>query len=973
MKQPLSTTALLSFTACLAPFFGASLAGCGDTPPPQTPPQPAEPAKPKVPAALKLPPRAVAASRGTAEFLGKLGSKSVYSVGGERWIVDEKGKTEREAEPLGERLFGVIPFAQGGVSALAWNSQHAFSFADPLGAPKIVVESTSPFTRVRPGPNAMLLFGMWAATAVDATSGLERQGFFPQLPVRDAIFLDGQRGAVAAAVGGIGITTDGGKTWRSLRHRASANPTLTFAVDGGEIFVREPYASRGARIDFGTGELVDWTPLGGEPPPGTTPIEGWITTLGNPIPSAVKNGIDAGGGTGIVARDGALARVDLATGLFTEVVVFEATKHECRGAMVGKEAYLLCGSYKGKREAGEQLWRVKTGPKLEIERVKDATFAGAGYVEIVGSASGGMMVAQGCGEKWGGLCVRQPSGSFAAVPVENVPYRSGAAPLADGRVVSAGVRATETGPLIELCASSEREKVVLQDVDFDDRMMVAVTRPEEGEDKVVRFLVTEKRTDKKEAFYYLYAFEPGKKGFRKTALPDVTQVSFADGVLLAYSKEGEKFRVSHDLGVSFKDLDMPKGAAVDFTAITRLGTISSTHTRVGWEPLPPAAPPPKVSADLKLHTVVPLAKSEMELACTTSGTEKKGQMLPKYDGDLTVAFGVPKAPKGTVRQTSAISFSHMDASLLLVAEGKAPKAPKAAEAEKWTVRWLDPREPDAKVRSLSTKAPFPTLSLLTRGAWAEGSKLFFTVEVGGRNTLVRSKGAGFETAHVHDGLFPSQGSPQAFSADGSVIAYLAGEVLVVWKSGEAPRPIGTVNQRAGTVLGAPSKEGVPVLVDVEGQSYYRVFPLPSDKLVGSPEYAWISGTWDGWTRGSSLFGGRGPIALCGAKPVGASFRGTSYAPEMWARFDIDGASAGGGSSIRYEVVSDGQAFCVQSLMMAPPGKAWVNRKAASVKKPMVGLDTLRFFAKGNKGEITSAGRADKTPLHAMTCDVAKKG
>ena len=94
MKQPLSTTALLSFTACLAPFFGASLAGCGDTPPPQTPPQPAEPAKPKVPAALKLPPRAVAASRGTAEFLGKLGSKSVYSVGGERWIVDEKGKTE---------------------------------------------------------------------------------------------------------------------------------------------------------------------------------------------------------------------------------------------------------------------------------------------------------------------------------------------------------------------------------------------------------------------------------------------------------------------------------------------------------------------------------------------------------------------------------------------------------------------------------------------------------------------------------------------------------------------------------------------------------------------------------------------------------------------------------------------------------------------------------------------------------------
>ena len=84
-------------------------------------------------------------------------------------------------------------------------------------------------------------------------------------------------------------------------------------------------------------------------------------------------------------------------------------------------------------------------------------------------------------------------------------------------------------------------------------------------------------------------------------------------------------------------------------------------------------------------------------------------------------------------------------------------------------------------------------------------------------------------------------------------------------------------------------------------------------------------------------------------------------------------TTGAGSSVRYEIASDGQALCVQSLMMAPPGKAWVNRNAAGGKKPTAGLDTLRFFAKSKKGEITNAGRADKTPLHAMACEVAKKG
>ncbi len=970
MKHPLSKSATFPRTACFGPVLCAALAGCGEAPP-QVPPQPVEAARPKPRAALKLPPRVVPARSGTTEFLGKLGSKSVYSVGAERWVVDEPGKAEREAAPLGDLLFGVIPFAQGEVKALGWNTFRAFGFTDVLGAPKVVVESDSAFTRVRPGPNAMLLFGMWQPTAVDLSSGLEKQGFFPQLPVRDAVFLDGQRGAVAAAIGGIGVTTDGGRTWKSVQHRASLNPTLSLTVDGPDLFVRDPYTNQGARIDFAAAQLQSWSALSPTVTPGTTPIEGWITLLGNPIPSAVRNGIDAGGGTGLVARNGELSRVDLATGLFTETVTFEGGKQDCRGAMIGKEAYMVCAIPNAKRGVGEQLWRVTTAPKLGIEIVKDATFAGAGYAEIVGAASGGMMVAQGCGDKWGHFCARQPDGSFKSVPPENVPYRSGSAPLADGRIANVGVRITETGPLVELLASSDREKVVLQDVDFHDGMTIAVTRPEEGEDKVVRFLVTEKREDKKDPYYYLYAYEAGKKGFRKTALPDVTQVSFADGVLVTYSKEGEKLHVSHDFGATFQDFEMPKGASVDFTAITRLGVISSTHTRVGWEPLPPVVAPPRLGADLKLHAAAPPPKKQMELSCKTSGAPKVGQQLPRYDGDLRVAFGVKPTPKGISRRTRTYSASPMDPSLLLIADGKGGTgSPKAAQ-ETWTARWLDPRELDPKLRTASSTVPAPDEPFGLRGVWAEGGKLMFTADLDGKSVLFRSKGSGLERAEVHPALSPVAGSPQAFSADGSVIAYLAGEILVVWRTGEAPRAIGTVNQRVGTVLGAPSKEGVPVLVDVEGQSYYRVFPIPADKLSGLPQEQWISGSWDGWTRGPSLFGNKGPVGLCDAKPAGSLFHATSFAPETWVRFVIDGTPNTAGSALRYDVVSDGHALCLQSLIMQPPNYVTVSVKGGGAAKPVTGLDTIRFVAKSKKGELTKGGRMDKTPIHAMTCEVGK--
>ncbi|MFO0587172.1 MAG: hypothetical protein U0441_06530 [Polyangiaceae bacterium] len=959
------TTATLPALFCTALLAAA---GCGSPPPPEAP---KPPEKPKLRATLKLPPRVVPASAGRVEHVGSAAGKNLYTVGDERWLIDSAGVVSRAPDVLGERLSGVISSLQPDVPAIGWNTNRAFAFTDLLAEPKYVVESEATLTRVRPGPGSMFVLGLWSAAAFDVEHGVERQGFFPSLPIRDAVFADAHRGAVAAAVGGIATTSDGGRTWKPLVFKPAGTLPLSLDVVGGDLYVRDSYSvGRAAKIDLGTNRLGDFAYTGTVSAPGATDVEKWITARGNPIPAAVRNGIDAGNGMGIVAHDGIAFQVDLATGLFRDHAGFESSKMDCSGTMAGKEAYLLCGKKPKGRELGERLFHVVTAPALRIEDIAGAEFGGNGYADLVGSPAGGLLVGQGCGSETGNLCVRKPDGTWLSVPGDDVPYRGTAAPLVDGRVLTVGIRGTVTGPVLELLAVDDKKKTVLAESVFDDRMMVNPSAPEEGEDKAVRFVVTEQVKDKKAVYFYLYAFEPGKKGFRKTAIEGVAGAHFRDGELVVHeeSDKGSRFRVSHDLGATYADLDMPPQASPEVTSVTRLGIVSPKFTRVGWEPLP-ASPPPraKIKADFRLPATPPPPKSESTLACKTSGGVKSGHELPKYGGDLIALYGLKPPPVGSSRTWIQFAASPMDVSLLLAVEGPS-KAP-AKGAQTWIARWLDPREPDAKVRSVTAKVPFGFEGARIRGVWSEEGRLFFTIAFDreDRNILFRTKGGGLEWVEIKSGLAPWSSSSVAYSADGNTLAYLTGDVLVTWKSGEAPRAIGAVLSRFGTLLGTPGKEGVPVIADVEGNTYYRVFPIPEGKPKGTSDEEWVHGSWEGWSRVPSLFGNKGVVMPCDAKPAGVPFRSNLYGPDMWLRFRLDADVLVSGKSMRYEVVSDGHDLCLQSVLYQPSSfvKLQVKKGATSAEET---FDMIRYWAKGQKGEITRSGHDAKIPLVAMKCE-----
>ena len=975
MKTPAHRSSSLRAAAHLLPALCAAVAGCGPSQP-DVPPQPAAPPVPVKPGprpALTLPARAIPNQRATT-FVARIGGKALYLVGGERWLVDGQGKIERERAPLGEKLESVMPLSRGAVTAVGWSGSRVFAFEDLLGTPRLLAQAEGSLAHVRPGPGAVLLFGYSSAAALDPATGAEKTGVFPTFPVRDAIFVDDRRGAAYTLVGGIGTTADGGQTWKPLRHKVTAAINYSMYSDGADIYLRETYGNRASKIDVAGGSLGDPQDLPAARPPAPTPVESWIVANGNPVLSAVRNGIDAGKGAGVVAGSGVVARVDLESGAFTETAKYVGSAGECRGATAGKEAYLVCAGT-GKRGTGSRLFRVTTDGKLAVEEEKDATFGGSAVPSIVGSPAGGLMVLQGCGDKWGGWCVRQPDGSFSQMDTATVAYIGAAAPLADGRVVSVGVRRSDSkdgGPLLELVASTPRERKVLDELSFPKETTVTATSPEQGADGEVRFVVTEITKGKTEVF--LFSHEPGKKGFDRTLIPEAVGASFADGVLVGRRKGDAPLRVSHDHGMSFRDVEMPKGASAVITSLNRLGLLTTSHARVGWEPLPLAAPAPKLEPSFRLKSAIYPGRPSTELTCKTSGTGKNGSILAKSDSEVPSVFDIKPPPKGTRRSTNQIAGSPLDAALHFSIEAKEPpaSAPPGTKvnAERWIFRWLDGREIDAKPRSVSGKAPYSEMYSYTRAAWARDGRLLVSLSVAGKNVLVRTKGTGFETVEVASSLLPPSGTPVSFSSDGNLMAYLAGEILVVWKSGETPTPVAMVNARYGVVLGAPSKEGIPVLVVSEPDSYYRVFPLPAAKQAEPVEQQWISASWDGWTRGPSVFGR--VIPFCDAKPQGARFSSTSAAPSMATRFVVDGSSPRSVRGVRYEVVSDGQSICLESIAAELWDRASITVKSGASTK-QVSLDVIRVAAKGKKADITLAGRpVDKVPLHALSCEASVK-
>lgn len=290
-----------------------------------------------------------------------------------------------------------------------------------------------------------------------------------------------------------------------------------------------------------------------------------------------------------------------------------------------------------------------------------------------------------------------------------------------------------------------------------------------------------------------------------------------------------------------------------------------------------------------------------------------------------------------------------------------------AAPEKWTFYWIEPAEVGAKTKSVSGKPPKDaSWDFSLRSVVASGSRALFTFRSGSKNYVARTKGAGFETAEVGYDLSPSM--EVVFGTEkGEPIAWLNGNQLVVWMSGEQPRVIATLaaTGRASRGLGQPTKDGVPLLLTWTAWGLAKVLPIPvadkkdkNAKPAPHPQTVWL----DGWTEIANYRRDMGHYPACGKSPKG--FR--VIAPRYSGFAVVDGTDESTNMA-SFDLRVNGKEVCVASEIQflssigrpPPPPK---DAKAPPAGSPVPGpVSFLRFDLLGNKAEGGDRGLPKEPP------------
>lgn len=145
----------------------------------------------------------------------------------------------------------------------------------------------------------------------------------------------------------------------------------------------------------------------------------------------------------------------------------------------------------------------------------------------------------------------------------------------------------------------------------------------------------------------------------------------------------------------------------------------------------------------------------------------------------------------------------------------------------WTIRWVDPAEIGAKVRSWTGAAPKgATWNSSIRAASASGGRALFTVRTGSKFVAIRVKPSGApDIIDIDYSLMPT--ADVQFGAEKSdVMAWIHDNSIVVWLPGELPRAIANIGGRAMRTLGQPTKDGVPVLLSFVDLALVGTLPIP---------------------------------------------------------------------------------------------------------------------------------------------------
>lgn len=537
-------------------------------------------------------------------------------------------------------------------------------------------------------------------------------------------------------------------------------------------------------------------------------------------------------------------------------------------------------------------------------------------------------------------CVRQPDGQWKTVTAKSATgaesassvdvERGGIGALADGRAaVVAGL--DRTTPL----------RIVVVDPAGAEEVAATIRMPEPSKGRLT--VQSDVEQDASGALRLVIADDDGPcVVVARRGQPTAEAARVGAKVARLHGQHGiavarDAVRMTRDGGATWVDAQPPPSvfAALRFIAASdisasELGATIGPVARLGWGPVARARDAPPSVAPTAPVIAAPGAASAAEswLACTTVGSAPK--TAPPTPSDRPMLAPPPRLPPGVVAQNFSTTMDYGAALFgaegvtlstdgpLAAAKTASAGGPRGREpsgpARTWTFRWTDPRRVGASPRTATLRGPPPLVGAHVVGAQISGARALFRVEPAsgapppdehGWPTawFVRVDAQGPpEAARFTD--FPGMESPPVFGeGKGSPIAWMSSDRLIVWTSGAAPRNVAVVarmealpSTRNPLLLGAPSSEGVPLILDLGDEARVKLLPLEGDG-ARVPVLGWATGPGFSSRR----------VKACAAGATGARVTVSSTGV-----MELDGVPLRTvASSITYRVGGGGDA-CVSS-------------------------------------------------------------
>jgi hypothetical protein len=996
----------------------ALLAACAGAPPPPPPP----PGASTSPAAVILPPPLAArwVESGGGTLVGpSLPGGTLVLLGGRRALVHADGSLETETVPAPEPLAELVEVPSAAGPRLAGRGLHdVYRFDDPLGAPRVLARSRDPLARLGAGPGVVAVWtgGSELPRFLDVETGREQKlAGLPDLPLRALSFVDARRGAGIFEAVGLGVTGDGGATWRLAGEAASGDALRVGGLRrrGGAVHAFAYADGPDGAVDLDAGRVGALEIR--RPPATEAPILRWIRTTGrDPLEAIAAGGLDLPAGGALVASHGLLARVDPGSGAIVglQAITRSQWASPCGAGRSGQTAWIACAV---SEDADKSLFdpfgvmRVPLGePGLAAER---PALVRNGEAELRVSPSGGVMLAAPCSnEEIGSACVRQPDGkwkTFAADLTER-----GAGPLADGRVAflrgmfDGDEPAPEPGDdeggvtrrLHVAIAGPDGKEHHLAPIGFTpSRGYVRVQSAiEEDRDHTLRFVIE----DGEGPFAVIVTGAGGGPDSAEAhKIPDTVAarmhagrgVAVGEGRVLASLDGGATWS---EIPTSPAVLDAASAVAASYEdpgqlAVSDLGAKVGTMLRIGWAPegVAPLDPAPREPHDSRAPapdggTSAPLLASpppapqgpEQVLTCASQGPAPG---MPPLNGSAEVKqllappVRSPAGAGGARHETTAWSSGRagmLDTLALLDEEG--PEA-RGSAPSRWTLRWHDPTELGGKVRSATLPAPAgATFGTSLRFAAASAGRALFVVRSGGKIRLVRVRpGSAAEIVEVAGDLVPL-GDVVFGEARSEAIAWLREAQVIAWLPGEHPRVIARIGTHAARFLGAPTPSGVPLLLGSSDWLLQRTLPIPPLVPSAGADPPPAPPSLEGWARLPPLPRRLDALRVCAPRAAGARFS----LSRLQLRAEVDGVGEGGSQAI-YDVRIDGGDACVAGVTatLSPDRSSAKPAAPPAGKTPPAAAGPAAFVRVDLAGKRAEGGaRGLPAAVRRLSCALSPK-